>query len=103
MREAHTEAEVEAANTGARKTLTCILKNENQTDTDPHAPAQRQAPVDGARQLGAQTADYIGLPDPLRSCRAAPADGADATADAGKTRLALDAGRQSSGLDWPSL
>ncbi len=32
MGEAHTEAEVEAGNTGARKTLTCILKNENQAD-----------------------------------------------------------------------
>ncbi len=30
MREAYTEAEVEAGNAGARKTLTFILKNENQ-------------------------------------------------------------------------
>ena len=29
MREAHTEAEVEAGHAGARKTLTFIVKNEN--------------------------------------------------------------------------
>ncbi len=38
MREAHAEAEVEAGNTGARKTLTCILKNENQADIGKLAP-----------------------------------------------------------------
>jgi len=39
MREAHTEAEVEAGNTGARKTLTFIVKNENQADLGKLAPA----------------------------------------------------------------
>ena len=39
MREAHTEAEVEAGHTGARKTLTFIVKNENQADLGKLAPA----------------------------------------------------------------
>jgi transposase-like protein len=38
MREAHTEAEVEAGAAGARKTLTLILKNENQADIGKLAP-----------------------------------------------------------------
>ena len=38
MREAYTEAEVEAGNAGARKTLTFILKNENQADIGKLAP-----------------------------------------------------------------
>jgi transposase-like protein len=39
MREAHTETEVEAGHTGARKTLTFIVKNENQADLGKLAPA----------------------------------------------------------------
>jgi len=38
MREAYTEAEVEAGNAGARKTLTFVLKNENQADIGKLAP-----------------------------------------------------------------
>ncbi|WP_287669528.1 transposase [Accumulibacter sp.] len=39
MRQAHTEAEVEAGNAGAKKTLTFIVKNENQADLGKLAPA----------------------------------------------------------------
>jgi transposase-like protein len=39
MRQAHSEAEVAAGNVGARKTLTFIVKNENQTDIGKLAPA----------------------------------------------------------------
>jgi transposase-like protein len=38
MREAYTETEVEAGNAGARKTLTFIVKNENQADLGKLAP-----------------------------------------------------------------